>query len=726
MIIPWCRHPSVPPGRPRKDDALEDIHAAGFFVQGIRLKLILTLMVAALVPLVIGIASLHFLGNRYYLAQRGALYQVMAGQIAAGLERGLDDRVAWLSIWTRLGNLAEALPPPGPDDAAQTEASRRAEIDRIEAAWPTLTEGDEPLRGILRNPLSDALRRYARLNPLVVEILAADAYGRVVAATNKTSDYDQADEAWWTTAMTRVSPLQAFVEGIAFDESAQVYSIDVSVPLLDASGEAVGVLKAVVNATPLLQSLAPIRGTLTPNRDLVLDTGQVLVRLFGEAVEPFAESVGAGVTEALAEVDTGWRITPIAGQAHLVGFAQVQCSRRFLHMDYLSDIAPMAVIVYHPHGQVMAPVRSELLRLSVGGLGVAILFGLAGFYIASQRLLKPIDTLRSAAQCIAATAHLGSEERPSRPPAGRAQAEGRLREVEDIETHDELDDLARDFVLMGQRVLHYNEQLSQELAKRTEEMRQDLNMARQFQEALLPNEYPLVPEADEPCPISLIFRHVYTPTLSVGGDFFDVRKLSPHRASVFIADVMGHGTRSALVTAILHTLLRDADVAAADPATLLADINRRFQSIAKRTEDTLFVTAFFMVLDTRSASVQYACAGHPSPLVVSRPEGKVVRLVNAEDYGPALGLFEEPHFPCASRDLEPGDCYLLYTDGLTEAMNEDREEWGEERLQDTLRRAAAAGAQDLLIPTMADVHEFIGAATIHDDICLVTVEAQQS
>ena len=702
----------------------EAFRPSGFFVRGIRLKLILTLMVAVLVPLLIGIASLHFLGNRYYVAQKGVLYQVMAGQIAASLERGLEDQVRWLTKWVVLVDLAEEMPATDPADAALPKEARQARIDRIEAEWPGYTAADTPLlHRILHNPLADMLKRYAQLNPLIAEIMVADRHGRVVAATNKTSDYWQADEDWWTRAMTLESPLRAFVEGISFDESAQVYSIDVSIPLVGGADK-VGVLKAVINSSPLLQSLAPLRGTLTPNRDLILNTGEILVRLFGEAVEPMEESMAPEVAAALTELDSGWRVVSIAGRPQLAGFAQVRCSRRFLQMDYQSDVSPMTVAVYYPLDRVMAPVRGELLRLSVGGMGMAILFGVAGYYIASRKVLQPIDTLRSAAQCIAATAHLGEGARLTRPAAGLAQAEARIREVETISTHDELDDLARDFSLMGKRVLHYNEQLNRELDKKSEEMRQDLNMARQFQESLLPNEYPLVPEAGEECPVALNFRHVYSPTLSVGGDFFDVRKLSPYHASVFIADVMGHGTRSALVTAILHTLLRDADVATLDPASMLATINRRFQSIARRTADTLFVTAFFMVLDTRASTVQYASAGHPSPLVISRAQGRAVRLVADDAYGPALGLFDDPRFPSTRRDMEPGESFVLFTDGLTEAMNEHREAWGEHRLVETLERAAAAGEQDLLAAIIAAAYHFIGSSAVQDDICLVAVDVE--
>ena len=142
---------------------------------------------------------------------------------------------------------------------------------------------------------------------------------------------------------------------------------------------------------------------------------------------------------------------------------------------------------------------------------------------------------------------------------------------------------------MAVRVLRYHEQLEEEIAFKTAEIQRDLQFAREFQEALMPRSYPQVPTEPGAAPLALGFHHVYRPASSVGGDFFDVLKLDDYRAGVFIADVMGHGARSALVTAILRTLLHDLSRWADDPAQLLEliphkKVNRDKAKLPKRSK----------------------------------------------------------------------------------------------------------------------------------------------
>src|SRR5206468_11145716 len=126
------------------------------------------------------------------------------------------------------------------------------------------------------------------------------------------------------------------------------------------------------------------------------------------------------------------------------------------------------------------------------------------------------------------------------------------------------------------------------LSLKTGEIQRDLQIAREFQEALLPRSYPDVPAEGVHGALTLGFYHVYEPAASVCGDFFDVFKVSEGRAGVFIADVMGHGARSALVTAILRTLLQDLAEHGDDPARLLEEVNHHFFGILHGTGQFLF------------------------------------------------------------------------------------------------------------------------------------------
>jgi serine phosphatase RsbU (regulator of sigma subunit) len=199
----------------------------------------------------------------------------------------------------------------------------------------------------------------------------------------------------------------------------------------------------------------------------------------------------------------------------------------------------------------MAPVDAQ--RRWILGMGAAIFMGcgLIGLYIASRKILHPLKVIQVAARHIAETAHLGNAEAGSDDGSGserEAATRALVDDVRGLRTHDEFQDLAGDFGLMAERVLHYHEQLEREIAEKTDEMAQDRQLARDFQQALLPQDYPRVPTGTKDGRIALNFSHTYSPAFSVSGDFFDVTKLSDHHAGVFIADVMGHGARSALVS----------------------------------------------------------------------------------------------------------------------------------------------------------------------------------
>jgi PAS domain S-box-containing protein len=132
----------------------------------------------------------------------------------------------------------------------------------------------------------------------------------------------------------------------------------------------------------------------------------------------------------------------------------------------------------------------------------------------------------------------------------------------------------------------------EELREKNEQMEDDLRMAREIQQALLPQQYPCFPKSASAENSSLLFSHRYLPAGVVGGDFFNIRALSDTKAGVFICDVMGHGVRSALVTAILRALVEELTPLAADPGQLLRQINHDLRTILKQTGTPMFTTAF--------------------------------------------------------------------------------------------------------------------------------------
>src|SRR4029434_312535 len=133
------------------------------------------------------------------------------------------------------------------------------------------------------------------------------------------------------------------------------------------------------------------------------------------------------------------------------------------------------------------------------------------------------------------------------------------------------------------------------------------------------------------------------------GDFFNVFALSDTRAGVFICDVMGHGMRAALVTAIMRGLVEELLPVANESGRFLTEINQSLHAILRRTDVPMLATAFYFVIDTHSHHAEFASAGHPSPLRVQRDNGGRAEFLKSYDskHGPALGLFEAVEYPIA-------------------------------------------------------------------------------
>ena len=189
-----------------------------------------------------------------------------------------------------------------------------------------------------------------------------------------------------------------------------------------------------------------------------------------------------------------------------------------------------------------------------------------------------------------------------------------------------------------------------------------------IQRSLLPPQLPNIAGLD----IAVSYRTA----ARAGGDYYDFFDLGDGRWGVLIADVSGHGTPAAVVMAMLRTMLHAQCYQCATPSEMLCQANRQLCDHSDRFSGT-FVTAFYAIYDPRDASLRYSCAGHNPPLLV---DGKA-RVRELGDV-PALPLAVEAscHFPEKSLTLSPGDTLLLYTDGITEAINERGEMYGLDRL----------------------------------------------
>jgi sigma-B regulation protein RsbU (phosphoserine phosphatase) len=683
---------------------------------GLRSKFALALAIAALLPLLVGFVVLQTAGFRHLLATKGRQHEAEARALARSLENAVESQAGHLWGWMAADPaLPDFLAMPRPDRLADRDT-----VEGIEKRWPDLAPDDPLLREILRNPASDSLLHYAEIHSLAAEILVADAAGRVVAATRKTSDYDQSDEDWWKVGRS-LPEGRMWTDSLHFDESAEVFSLDLVLPV-HRGGLLTGVIKMVLDVSPMFQMLRPASDDEGERLEILLPDGGVLARSDGNHYEALEAKLDPESLLCARVGRDGWTITGKGtDQERMTGFAAIQSAgidrRRFEPGGY--------ILFSSPKSAVMAPLRRQVLLVgAAAGLATGLCL-LGGYALVDRKILRPIAVLSQAARALADTVRLRKESGLSEEETAirRRVAEEDLEQIRAIATGDEVEDLAADFGVMTARVMRYHRELEAEVEAKTAVIREDLEMAREFQHALMPSGYPEFSPERVSDPLRLGFAHFYQPASTVGGDFFDLIELDEHRTGVLIADVMGHGARSALVTAILRALVRNHVSSANDPGEFLGILNRGLHEVIERSHQTLFVTAFFMVLDTREARVSWAVAGHPAPLRARRGTGNPPQLLwSGARRQPALALVADAVYQTSSSPIRAGDVFLLFTDGVVESENPAGKDFGIQRLIATFDESLDGPLAAMPAKIICEVAAFQKRRHHDDDVCVVAVE----
>ncbi len=261
------------------------------------------------------------------------------------------------------------------------------------------------------------------------------------------------------------------------------------------------------------------------------------------------------------------------------------------------------------------------------------------------------------------------------------------------------------------------------LKERNAQMTEELEMARDLQTAFLPSEYPVFPNGGAPEASAIRFCQRYYATQELGGDFFNIFQISDTRAGVFICDVMGHGVRAALVTAIVRGLIEELRPKALDAGAFLTELNRALCRILRRTATPLFASAFYAIVDIEKSEVRYANAGHPPALHVRRNKGAVEALRHADlPMSPVLGIIGGTAYPQFSSPLETGDAFLMFTDGLYEIESASGEYYDTEQLRSAVARRLGVPTPELLDGLLVELQTFGSQTNFADDVCIVGVD----
>jgi sigma-B regulation protein RsbU (phosphoserine phosphatase) len=249
-----------------------------------------------------------------------------------------------------------------------------------------------------------------------------------------------------------------------------------------------------------------------------------------------------------------------------------------------------------------------------------------------------------------------------------------------------------------------------EIAER-EKMNREIEIAREVQQRLFPQNLPPMPGLD--------YWGACRPAQGVGGDYYDFVPLAGGSIGIAVGDVSGKGIAAALLMTSLQASLRGQALQhGGDLTRVMANVNRL---VYDATPPNRYATFFYAQYEPNAHRLVYVNAGHNPPVILRRLN-KEIHVVRLETGGPVIGLFREAPYQQGSLKLEPGDILVGFTDGISEAMNSQDEEWGEERLLPALQLYADQSAAEIIPSVMAAADIFVDGAPQHDDMTLVVMK----
>lgn len=241
-------------------------------------------------------------------------------------------------------------------------------------------------------------------------------------------------------------------------------------------------------------------------------------------------------------------------------------------------------------------------------------------------------------------------------------------------------------------------------------LEQELALAKTFQSILLPRTTPQFE--------NVAIAGFYRSALEVGGDYFDYIPIDDRHLGVAVGDVSGKGIPGALVMAAVRATLRAEARISLSPKEVLSRVN---DQVARDTKENVFITMTYGILDVETGRFRFCRAGHEPVICCSMKQG-TLRTFLPE--GIALGIIEGEMFDITEEkeiDLSREESVILYTDGVVEAMNKNREEYGEKRFHDVLKQNSQSTPEGIIDQVVKNIDSFVSGLAQHDDITLVVM-----
>jgi sigma-B regulation protein RsbU (phosphoserine phosphatase) len=254
-------------------------------------------------------------------------------------------------------------------------------------------------------------------------------------------------------------------------------------------------------------------------------------------------------------------------------------------------------------------------------------------------------------------------------------------------------------------------EIERRLQEAKERMEDELNIGREIQMSMLPVDFPAFPDRDD-----FNIHAMLEPAREVGGDLYDFFLIDEDRLCFLVGDVSDKGVPAALFMAVTKTLIKSHAIHDVSVRTIMASVN---DALMENNESSMFVTLFVAILDTRTGQMRYTNAGHNPPFV-KRADGRVIKL--DDRHGPVAGAIVGVDYGSSSMDLGRGDRVILYTDGVSEAMDQDHTQYTEVALEALITHTELGPPEDVVMMVEAAVSQHRGEAEQSDDITVLALE----
>ena len=522
-----------------------------------------------------------------------------------------------------------------------------------------------------------------------------------------TIPYDPRERGWYKNAV-EMGKLSFYGDETDIDTGA--YCVECAVPVYGPDGS----LQAVVgtdlfldNMQEELQGLA-VEGEYTllinqngrivpgPQKDAFPIDQETKAGNVLEGKESLLKDAAAG---ALSGQSTAVTMGDLAGSRYYITASPIPSTGWALVSAYNEEITKKpAVMLLGSIAQIQEEATSAYQEktghtrtMAIVLLGIVLLLTLTGAVVLGTRIVKPLNTITRRISAL-------SED----------NLEFKMEDA--YKTGDEVEELAQSFAAISHKTVEYMQKVVQVTAEK-ERIGAELSLATNIQASMLPHIFPAFPTRNE--------FDIYAsmdPAKEVGGDFYDYFLIDDNHLGLVIADVSGKGVPAALFMMASKIILQSVAVLGHSPAEILRRTN---EAVCSNNEAEMFVTVWLGILDLTTGKLVAANAGHEFPAI--RQPGGPFELYK-DKHGFVIGGMTGVRYKEYEIQLQPGSKLFVYTDGVAEATNAEKELFGTDRMIDALNRDPDASPQDLLRNVRAEVDGFVKDAEQFDDLTMLCVE----